>query len=285
MAKPTLRVCVTLFGRQAPLATDRATRKPWPSRFGRYPAVWSTIPNESLNKGNIRPFITEVSSDSNIDNVDAIDAISPIFFILSPDLSKLLIAPPPSSIWVHRLLFMSYYQALLLLCPPETNGTVLALTAECTRRLFTNVSNGLQGSTAVLLILKHLLTLHTCPLQTLKMPKRKHESSPPPPPPHGVSPSQGIFCSAPSFTETEVEKTEDGWDYLKTRAHERLNRFEVTKESEKLLDCFGGLLDWLPPGGGDYRARHSRCGIDEMLVTTFENIRTCLLQPSTCMQT
>ncbi|CDM29134.1 hypothetical protein DTO012A7_1029 [Penicillium roqueforti] len=120
------------------------------------------------------------------------------------------------------------------------------------------------------------------------MPKRKHESSPPPPPrsstrprqPRRISPSQGTFCSEPSFAQTEVEKTEDGWNDLKARTHERLSRYEVTKESEKLQDCFGGLLDWLPPGGRNSIAHDILdAESDEMLLATYENIRTCLLQP------
>lgn len=146
----------------------------------------------------------------------------------------------------------------------------------------------------MLLSLEHLLTLHPCPLQPLTMPKRKHESSPPPPPrsstrprqPRRISPSQGTFCSEPSFAQTEVEKTEDGWNDLKARTHERLSRYEVTKESEKLQDCFGGLLNWLPPGGRNSIAHDILdAESDEMLLATYENIRTCLLQPSKSMQT
>lgn len=170
-------------------------------------------------------------------------------------------------------------------------GLLLPPTAQCRRLLFANAFNRLQGSIAVLLSLEHLLTLHPCSLERLTMPKRKRESSPPPPPrsltrprqPRRISPSQGTFCSEPS---SEVEKTEDGWNYLKARAHKPLSWYEVTKESEKLLDCFGGLLDWLPPGGrGSTVHDILDAESDDMLLATYETIRTCLLQPSKSIQT
>ena len=173
-------------------------------------------------------------------------------------------------------------------------GLLLPPTAQCRRLLFTNAFNSLQCSTAVLLSLEHLLTLHPGPLQPLTMPKRKRESSPPPPPhsstrprqPRRISPSQRTFCSESSFAQIEVERTEDGWNDIKAHAHERIRRYEVTKESEKLQDCFRGLLDWLPPGERDSIAHDILdAESDEMLLATYENIRTCLLQPSKSMQT
>ncbi|KOS36698.1 hypothetical protein ACN38_g12537 [Penicillium nordicum] len=100
------------------------------------------------------------------------------------------------------------------------------------------------------------------------MPKPKRGSSPPPPPrsstrprqPRRISPPQGI-CSEPSFAHTEAAKTKDDWNDLKARARERLSRFEATNESERLKDCFEGLLDWLPLGGRDsIQALYRACG-------------------------
>lgn len=58
-----------------------------------YGGIEVTIPNDSLDTSNTRAFIKEISSDGNINTVDVIYATFPIFYILSPDLIKLLIAP------------------------------------------------------------------------------------------------------------------------------------------------------------------------------------------------
>lgn len=58
-----------------------------------YGGVELTIPNESLDTGNTRAFIKEISSNGNINTVDVIYATFPIFYILSPEFIKLLITP------------------------------------------------------------------------------------------------------------------------------------------------------------------------------------------------
>ncbi|KAJ5167661.1 uncharacterized protein N7482_003255 [Penicillium canariense] len=58
-----------------------------------YGGIEVTIPNDSLDTSDTRAFIKEISSDGNINTVDVIYAAFPIFYILSPEIIKLLIAP------------------------------------------------------------------------------------------------------------------------------------------------------------------------------------------------
>jgi hypothetical protein len=58
-----------------------------------YGGIEVTIPNDSLDTSETRAFIKEISSDGNINTVDVIYATFPIFYILSPEIIKLLIAP------------------------------------------------------------------------------------------------------------------------------------------------------------------------------------------------
>ncbi|KAJ5676037.1 hypothetical protein N7462_008934 [Penicillium macrosclerotiorum] len=58
-----------------------------------YGGIEVTIPNDSLDTSETRAFIKEISSDGNINTVDVIFATFPIFYILSPEIIKLLIAP------------------------------------------------------------------------------------------------------------------------------------------------------------------------------------------------
>ncbi|KAJ5141090.1 hypothetical protein N7526_002085 [Penicillium atrosanguineum] len=58
-----------------------------------YGGIEITIPNESLDTSDTRAFIKEISSDGNINTVDVIYATFPIFYILSPEYLKLLLAP------------------------------------------------------------------------------------------------------------------------------------------------------------------------------------------------
>lgn len=58
-----------------------------------YGGIEVTIPNDSLDKSEARAFIKEISSDGNINTVDVIFATFPIFYVLSPEIIKLLIAP------------------------------------------------------------------------------------------------------------------------------------------------------------------------------------------------
>lgn len=52
-----------------------------------------TIPNDSLDTDDAQAFIKEISSDGNINTVDVIYATFPIFYVLNPDLIRLLITP------------------------------------------------------------------------------------------------------------------------------------------------------------------------------------------------
>lgn len=52
-----------------------------------------TVPHDSLDTKDARAFIKEISSNGNINTVDVIYATFPIFYILSPEILKLLIAP------------------------------------------------------------------------------------------------------------------------------------------------------------------------------------------------
>lgn len=56
-----------------------------------YGGIEVTIPHDSLDTGNTRAFIKEISSNGNINTVDVIYATFPIFYILSPDFIRLLI--------------------------------------------------------------------------------------------------------------------------------------------------------------------------------------------------
>lgn len=58
-----------------------------------YGGIEVTIPNGSLDTSEVRAFIKEISSDGNINTVDVIFATFPIFYVLSPEIIKLLIAP------------------------------------------------------------------------------------------------------------------------------------------------------------------------------------------------
>jgi hypothetical protein len=58
-----------------------------------YGGIEVTIPNDSLDTSETRAFIKEISSDGNINTVDVIYATFPIFYVLSPEIIKLLIAP------------------------------------------------------------------------------------------------------------------------------------------------------------------------------------------------
>ncbi|KAJ6023718.1 hypothetical protein N7540_004515 [Penicillium herquei] len=95
-----------------------------------------------------------------------------------------------------------------------------------------------------------------------------------------ISPSKEAVCTEPSLAQSDVEETDDEWSNLKARAQERLSRYKVTNESEKLQGCFRALLDWLPVGGRDSIAHDIlNSDSDEKLMTAFDNIRTCLFLP------
>lgn len=52
-----------------------------------------TVPHDTLDTRDARAFIKEISSNGNINTVDVIYATFPIFYILSPEILKLLLSP------------------------------------------------------------------------------------------------------------------------------------------------------------------------------------------------
>lgn len=58
-----------------------------------YGGIELTVPHDSLSTADTRAFIKEISSNGNINTVDVIYATFPVFYILSPDILKLLIKP------------------------------------------------------------------------------------------------------------------------------------------------------------------------------------------------
>lgn len=52
-----------------------------------------TVPHDSMDVADARAFIKEISSDGNINTVDVIYATFPIFYLLNPDLLRLLTKP------------------------------------------------------------------------------------------------------------------------------------------------------------------------------------------------
>ncbi|KAJ5690917.1 hypothetical protein N7488_012484 [Penicillium malachiteum] len=114
-----------------------------------------------------------------------------------------------------------------------------------------------------------VLTLRASTLRASTLRQRQQRSAP-----------QAPVGTAPSSGQATAGGADDQWENLKARAHERLGRFTVTEESEKLQDCFTALLNWLPAGGRDAVAHDIlNSNSDKKLTATFERICTRLLFP------